>query len=975
MHPPVKSRRTELRRIVLIVTVGLLLGSSLGVLRAAGWLRGGTSVHDSPGGPSAATLGSETPDGTPILNESTLVLFNNSLLPGDLLSSAGRQPSLEVYDPETNEVFVEGFYSGIIDVLSGTSNQVVNTIRAGPYANTLAYDPVNNNVYFGLQTDDEVSVVNASTDLTQRTVGIGFEPLAMAANPVTGNVLVTGWYSTGTAFAAVINGSYGTVQSTFSFGSDRFPIAGPNGLAYDPATGDFYIASIASGLPAGRDGNLTIVNGTSFAVVTNLSLPFLPASILYAAATSDFYLGNASGKDLVVFDPSTAEATGAIALPNTPGVLAYGAGPRQIYVGIDGNVSVVNLSTGSVARTFAVLRQPSGLAFDPVDGDLYVSDYVWNNVSVVDLTTYRAVDSVLLGALPYFMAYDGANGDLYVVDVESSQLIVVNASGNRVVGYVPIGATPNGIAYDPETKEVYVTELYDDNVSIVNGTTNTVVGHLPTGKYPWSIAYDGADGDLYVSNGDSYNLSVLDPVTRTVEPSVKFIHVPSDIAYDPYSSTLYVGDYFNASVSVLNATTNAFVGNASVGTDPYTIAVDPVSGHVFVGNYGSDNVTVLGANGQDLNLSAAAGVGVYGSAYDPTTGDVFVASYESDLITVINGSTGVGIGGYAAGSGPVEAAVDPVTATVYVSNYDSGSLTVLSPSLLAATFAVSFEESGLAAGTPWSVRLDGSGRSSETAWINFTEPNGADQAYSVGTLAGYHESPEFGSVDIAGSAATVTITFRAQPPPAEFAVTFTESGLAIGTSWSVTFFGAEESASTATIVFETVNGTDLPFSIGPIPGYRATPHGGALDVDGAPVGESISFAAVTYSVTFEETGLPVGAGWTVTFNGVRDTGTASTFGFTVANGTFAFTVSPSIGYTANRTAGMVGVSGAPRELIITYSANTTAGAPPPRFSGTEETAAVVAGVLVVAAVAGLLLWRRARAKRPGGSGEEPVDRA
>ncbi len=884
----------------VIVLTALLAAGVVWVLPLAGGTAtpysASVSLTSAPAAPVASPLAA--PGATPaplyrVLNESTLVLSNGTFAPGDFLSSSAGLPSLETFDQQTDEVFVESFYSGLIDVISGISNKVIATVSTGAYPNTIAYDPQNNNFYFGLQTYDEVSVVNASTDLIQRTVNIGFEPLSMAADPNNGNLFVTGWNSTGTAFLAVLAGSSGVVVKTLSFGANRFPVAGPNGIVYDPANGEFYIPSYASGVPEPTQGNLTLVNAAHETVVGNISLRFAPSSILYAPSNGDFYLGNETGRNLSVFDPTSGKVVGTVQIPDTPSMLAYDSTTQTVFVGITGNVTVVSTKSNADIATFTVTRNPAGLAYDPVNRYVYISDYNYNNVSVVNATTYRVVGSALLGSSPYNMAYDTSNHDLYVTDLLSSQLIVVRGGDNRVIGTVPLGTTPYGIVYDPLTQDLYVTDYYAGNVSIVNGTTNRVVGYLPAGTNPWAIAYDGANHDLYVTNPGSDNITVLNPATHSVVTSLQLSTPPGAIAFDPYSSTLFVGEYNLGNVSVYNAVTNAFLRNSTTGSEPYTISVDPHNGHAFVGNYASDNVTVLGPTGAELGLSAAAGVGVFGSVYDPDDGNVYVVSFSSELVTVINGTTGSGVGGYSTGVGPVAAAVCPGTGMVFVANYDSDSLTLLSPSFRVTTYNVTFHETGLPGGTAWLARLDGVGHSGTSASIVFAEPNGTGQPYWIAPIHGYSLAVRFGSVAVNGHAVTVTVAFVRNPTT--YLVTFTETGLPSGTVWSVTIGSSTKISGTTTISFSEPNGT-FAYRVGILSGYHAKDTGD-VTVHGAAASVTVAFSRTTYIVRFTETGLASGTNWCVTFNGVKTCSTTNTVSFSgIANGTYSYTIAPVTGY-------------------------------------------------------------------------------
>jgi YVTN family beta-propeller protein len=829
--------RSTWGRIVLVIVVGAFLGFTAPL--AAG----------SPAPPAAAPTVSgvsvATPSSVPppppasptLLNESTLVLFNNTLVPGYDVSVSSSLPSIEVYDPQNNEVFVEGFYSGVIDGLNTQTNEVVSTITTGAYPNTLAYDATTNGLFFGLQTDDEVSLANASTGLVQRTVGIGFEPLAMAVDPVSGNLFVTGWNSTGTAYIAVLSGSTGVVDATFAFGMDRFPVAGPNGLAYDPANGDFYIASIVGGA-TGTRGNLTVVNASSFSTLTNLSLTFNPDAILYAPSTGNLYLGNQSGDDLGVFSPASASVTGTVLLPNVPSLLTYGSTHKRVYVGIDGNVSVVNTLTNKVTSTFPVTRQPDGLAFDAHNGELFISDYVWNNVSVVNTSSFTVAGSILLGALPYNMAYDSGNGDLYVADLESSQLIVVNAATEHVTGYIPLGTTPYGVVYDPMTQDVYVDDFYTGNVSVVSCATNTLVGYLPAGVNPWGIAYDGANHDIYVTNVGSNNITILNPALRTVVRSLNFTTPPGAIAYDPRSSTLFVGEYNVGNISVLNATSNKLIRNTTTGSEPYTISIDPGTGHAFVGNYASDNVTVLGPRGQELGRSVAVGVGVFGSAYNPVDGNLYVVSFTSDLLSVINSTSATGVGGYPVGSGPVAVAVDPATGSIFVANYDSGSLTVLTRPVVLPTFNVTFSETGLPHGKRWSVAFDGVLQNTTSTMVTFTATNGS-YTYLVTGPSEFEVSgiPSEGTIPVNGASLIESVLFVRGTT---YTITFHETGLPTVTSWCVEF-GSKVCTTAADLAFKNLTNGTYAFSVVPISGYTAKPSSGSLTLAGSGFREKISF--------------------------------------------------------------------------------------------------------------------------------------
>ncbi len=79
------------------------------------------------------------------------------------------------------------------------------------------------------------------------------------------------------------------------------------------------------------------------------------------------------------------------------------------------------------------------------------------------------------------------------------------------------------------------------------------------------------------------------------------------------------------------------------------------------------------------------------------------------------------------------------------------------------------------------------------------------------------------------------------PMLAEYAVTFTESGLPSGTSWSVTLNGTLQSSTSASMTFSEADGSYV-FTVGSIAGYTVGPEGN-VTVSGAPVSVPILFVS------------------------------------------------------------------------------------------------------------------------------------
>jgi hypothetical protein len=227
-------------------------------------------------------------------------------------------------------------------------------------------------------------------------------------------------------------------------------------------------------------------------------------------------------------------------------------------------------------------------------------------------------------------------------------------------------------------------------------------------------------------------------------------------------------------------------------------------------------------------------------------------------------------------------------------------------------FGVSFAESGLPPGTPWSVNVNGTVYSAEGAEINFTEPNGTF-AFTVDAITGFTAAPAAGSVVVNGAAVLQSIAFALEP--GYYVLTFTEHGLPHGTPWVVNlrnssgFYNFGVSNGRTSVSFGEPNDSytysvDIATS-----GWGPSPDSGSVAVVGANVTVLLRFAP-GFVVTFAESGLSPGTFWSVTLNGSESPTTGSQINYTEPNGSYSFTVQVPSGYLAVPAIGSLSVNGA-----------------------------------------------------------------
>ncbi|MCL5963929.1 MAG: hypothetical protein M1411_06225 [Candidatus Thermoplasmatota archaeon] len=286
------------------------------------------------------------------------------------------------------------------------------------------------------------------------------------------------------------------------------------------------------------------------------------------------------------------------------------------------------------------------------------------------------------------------------------------------------------------------------------------------------------------------------------------------------------------------------------------------------------------------------------------------ASYSSTTST-ITFSEPNGTYSYSIATGNKEYAPSPASGSFTV----NGAVVSESITFNLFTYSVTFTESGLPTGTTWYVNITGQPSQSSTGTtITVQLPNGT-YSYSIATgNKEYAPSPASGSFTVNGAVVSESITFNLFT----YSVTFTESGLPTGTNWSVTLNSTIDNARTKNIIFMVLNGS-YNYLVGYVAGYVSSPSHGTITVSGKNITETITWApGASYTVTFNETGLPDRTNWSVSVDGYTKSSVISTIQFMLQNGTYTFTVNTIPNYIATPSTGSLNITGAPINKTIAW---------------------------------------------------------
>ena len=127
------------------------------------------------------------------------------------------------------------------------------------------------------------------------------------------------------------------------------------------------------------------------------------------------------------------------------------------------------------------------------------------------------------------------------------------------------------------------------------------------------------------------------------------------------------------------------------------------------------------------------------------------------------------------------------------------------------------------------------------------------------------------------------------------------------------------------------------------------------------VAASLKVVSAEFAVTFTETGLAPGTGWSVSAGGTLMFSASSTATILLPNGTFGYYLGFVPGYTTPSTSGVVNISGVPVSITVTFYgwANVTG----PKGGLTEGQWVLVGSGVAAATIVGIALMIRRRRTR------------
>ncbi|MGC2290070.1 MAG: YncE family protein [Thermoplasmata archaeon] len=310
----------------------------------------------------------------------------------------GTGPQGMAYDSAKGEVFVWNALSSNVSVIDDATNEIVATIPVGSstgqefgYNEALAYDNAKGEIFVTNEVSNNVSVISDATNKVVATIAVGTNPVGVAYDPRSGEIFVADMYYAGGDSAAgkvsVINDTTDKVVANISVSG------GPWEMVYDNAKNELFL-DVRYG--DGGLGSFVVISCATNTVITpQLRAGDYPAAVTYDGALGEVFIANSGNypadATVDVVNDTSNSVVATVLLDLSAKGAAYDSATEQVFVAGDSSPTstlyVISPTTNAVVETLAVGNDANSVTYDSGQQEIFISNFATDMVTVVSVPT------------------------------------------------------------------------------------------------------------------------------------------------------------------------------------------------------------------------------------------------------------------------------------------------------------------------------------------------------------------------------------------------------------------------------------------------------------------------------------------------------------------------------------------------------------------------------------------------------------
>jgi YVTN family beta-propeller protein len=301
----------------------------------------------------------------------------------------------------------------------------------------------------------------------------------------------------------------------------------------------------------------------------------------------------------------------------------------------------------------------------------YPSDYrqyAWitnggsNSVTVLDLVNMQQAGTIPVGEDPTAIAVNEKNDEVYVANSGSASVSVIDAKTNRVAATIAVHREPSSIDVDSDGARAYVANTGSNSVSVIDLKIWREIATVGTGEEPAAVRIAPDGNTLVVANRGSNSVSVIDAKTLKLRATFSGCPQPGDTVILPDSSRAFVACTGGHQVMVIGlarehgqlpgSQSDHLLDLLDVGQTPVHLALKPDGGEIFVSNFGSDTISEIATGSAEVGGAYLIGAHPDGGVVSADNSTLWVSNSAANTVAAYSVDDGQLIHTVQVGDGP-----------------------------------------------------------------------------------------------------------------------------------------------------------------------------------------------------------------------------------------------------------------------------------------------------------------------------------
>ncbi|MFB3134243.1 MAG: PQQ-dependent catabolism-associated beta-propeller protein [Rhodospirillales bacterium] len=337
--------------------------------------------------------------------------------------------------------------------------------------------------------------------------------------------------------------------------------------------------------------SITATSGKAAEMMKPWGYALLVGMLLTAAApdaatagSGQIYVTNEKSSTISVLDIATSKVTRSFKTCRRPRGIHFSKDRKQFYVGCaDDNVIVVyETATGKLIKRIRGIEEPETFDLSPDGKTLYVSNEEDATATFVDVASGKVFAEVETGEEPEGVQVTADGSTVYVASEAANLVHVIDTETAKVTADIVVGTRPRRFALTPDEKELWVSAELAGQVDIIDTRTNRTTGDIvfkPTGfrrneVTPVDVLMTADGKTAFVALGRANRVAVVDVASRQVTDYILVGKRPWGLALSRDDKTLYVANGLSDDISIIDVASRKALKSVPVGMVPYGILID-----------------------------------------------------------------------------------------------------------------------------------------------------------------------------------------------------------------------------------------------------------------------------------------------------------------------------------------------------------------------------------------------------------------